>query len=219
MKTVFISGGSRGIGEATVREFINKGYRVITTSTSGKSNHTGENVSTYKMELSDLNGIKELAEKLMADNIRIDILINNAATADKNESVLTAENLSKTLETNVVGTVQITLAFLPLLNSAAVIINMSSEFGALTEDWGFRVPSYRISKAAINMFTRNIYDYKDVKEKGIKVYSFDPGWVKTDMGGKDAEREPEEPAKELVKLAESGNEPGLFYRGLKVRNW
>lgn len=219
MKTALITGGSRGIGKATVTKFLEAGYKVITTSTSGKSSHNNKDVSTYKMVLSDESSIDLLVDTLKEQKVTIDVLINNAAMADKDEVVLITENLLKSLRTNVVGTIDVTLSLLPLLNKGAVIINLSSEFGSLNEDWGFRVPSYRISKAAINMFTRNIYDFKDIKDKNIKVYSFDPGWVKTDMGGPDAEREPEEPAQELLELAESGNETGLFYRGLKVRDW
>jgi len=217
MKILLITGGSRGIGLATVKEFLNNKYKVITTSTSGKIPLQNENLTAYQLDLGDPDSIASFIKKL--NDIKIDVLINNAGIANKKEAKIDIDELRRTLEVDVIGMVSLTTQLLPSMNANGVIINISSEFGSFTEDWGNRVPSYRIAKAAINMFTRNYYDAEEVKSKNIKVYSFDPGWVKTDMGGPEAERDPEEPAKELLALAESGKESGLFYRGLKIRDW
>ena len=90
---------------------------------------------------------------------------------------------------------------------------------SLTCDLGFDDPSYRISKNDINMYTICLSEHPNIKKRGVKVYSFDPGWVKTDMGGPDAEREPEEVAEELLQLVESGSKTGLFYKGTEAREW
>jgi NAD(P)-dependent dehydrogenase (short-subunit alcohol dehydrogenase family) len=217
MKTLLITGGSRGIGLATVKEFLNNKYRVITTSTSGNVPLQNENLLVYQLDLGNSSSITDFVKKL--NNIKIDVLINNAGTANKDEERINIDGLRRTLDVNVIGMIDLTTQLLPLININGIIINISSDYGSLTDDWGNTVPSYRIAKAAINMFTRNYYDAKEVKSKSIKVYSFDPGWVKTDMGGPDAERDPEDPAKELLALAESGKKSGLFYRGLKVRDW
>ncbi len=218
-KTLFITGGSRGIGNATVKEFLNHGYKVITTSTTGAVPFEHTDLTVYKFDLGSTADIKNIVNSLNKDEVHIDILINNAFKANKKEMEINTETLKNSLAINLIGTIELTQKLLPLINSNGVIINISSEFGALSDDWGCRVPAYRITKAALNMFTRNFYACDEVKNKRIKVYSFDPGWVKTDMGGPDAEREPEEPAQELRELAESGNETGLFYRGTKVRDW
>lgn len=219
MKVVLITGGSRGIGKATVEQFLASGYKVVTTSTTGDIPIEHANLTSYKFNLGNEDDVEDLVDDLRKQNIAIDVLINNAWKTQKTEMIVNMETLKDTLFTNLVGTIDLTSKLFPLLNNNTVIINVSSEFGSLTEDWGCRVPSYRIAKAALNMYTRNFYACPEVKAKGMKVYSFDPGWVKTDMGGPDAEREPEEPAQELLALAESGNETGLFYRGLKVREW
>ncbi len=217
MKTLLITGGSRGIGLATVKAFLKENYTVITTSTTGKVPIQDPNLKVFKLDLGNASSIESLVKDL--GDTRIDILINSAGIANKKENKINIEELRKTIDVDLIGMIDLTNRLLPLINEKGVIINISSEFGSLTEDWGNRVPSYRIAKAAINMFTRNFYDDADVKVKKIKVYSFDPGWVKTDMGGPDAERIPEEPAKELLELAESDFKSGLFYRGSAIRDW
>ncbi len=215
MKTAFITGGSRGIGKATVKKFLDNGYKVITTSTSGKSEYE----NTYKLNLSDQDNIDVLVDTLNEQKVTIDVLINVAATAIGGEDMVTTNILRNTLEVNLIGTIDLTQKLFSLINNNAVIINIASQMASLTRDIGYDYPSYRISKAAINMYTRCLAEHPELKSRNIKVYSFDPGWVKTDMGGPEAEREPEEPAQELLELAESGKETGLFYKGLKARDW
>jgi NAD(P)-dependent dehydrogenase (short-subunit alcohol dehydrogenase family) len=217
MKTLLITGGSRGIGLATVKEFLNNKYKVIATSTSGKVPLRNENLLAYQLNLENQNSIEEFVKNL--DSPKVDILINNAGVGDHSEESINTKILRKTLEINLVGLIDLTTKLLPFINKNGVIINVSSDYGSLSENWGNEYPSYRISKAAVNMFTRNFYADNEVKTKNIKVYSFDPGWVRTDMGGPDAIRDPKEPALELRELAESGKESGLFYKGLEVRDW
>lgn len=215
MKTALITGGSRGIGKATVKRFLESSYEVITTSTSGKSDYS----NTYQLDLSGPDSISNFAKALLEKNVKIDVLINNAATAVEGEYFVDVDSLRKTLEVNLFGVIDLTQQILPLMVDNGVIINISSQMASLTTNLGYDYPSYRISKNAINMYTVCLSEHPDINQNGIKVYSFDPGWVKTDMGGPDAEREPEEVAKELLQLVESGNETGLFYKGAKVRSW
>lgn len=215
MKTILITGGSRGIGKATVKRFLESGYDVITTSTSGKSEYK----NTYPLDLSDSNSISDFAKSLSEKNTKIDVLINNAAMAEEGEDFVVIESLRKTLEVNLIGVIDLTQKILPLINDSGVIINISSQMASLTSNLGYDYPSYRISKNAINMYTICLSEHPDINKRNIKVYSFDPGWVKTDMGGPDAEREPEEVAKELFELSESDNKTGLFYKGTEVREW
>jgi NAD(P)-dependent dehydrogenase (short-subunit alcohol dehydrogenase family) len=219
MKIALITGGSRGIGKATVKEFLDSGYKVITTSTTGKVPTRDKNLSAYKFRLGNSSDIKRLIKGLSDSKVKIDVLINNACMADKEVDCITVGGLKQSLGTNLVGTIDLTLKLISFLNNNGVIVNISSEFGSLSDDWGYRVPAYRITKVALNMFTRSFYKDKEIRSKNIKVYSFDPGWVKTDMGGPGAEREPEEPAKELLRLVGSNKPSGLFYRGLKARAW
>lgn len=220
MKTVLITGASRGIGKATTKYFLAKEWQVIATSTSGSLDYSDNNLTNYQFDLGDTESIDNLVKSLKDSHTKLDCLINSAAiTVDREEELVNLDTLSNILRCNLIGTINLTQQLIPLMNMGGVVINISSEYGSLTEDWGNVVPSYRIAKAAINMFTRNFYKSKPIIEKKIKVYSFDPGWVKTDMGGPDAPRQPEEPAVELFDLTNSNLPSGEFYQGLTKRDW
>ena len=87
---------------------------------------------------------------------------------------------------------------------------MSSGLGQLS-DMGGGWPAYRMSKTALNALTRTTA--AEVAADGIKVNAACPGWVKTDMGGPDAERTPEQGADTAVWLAllpDDGPTGGFF---------
>jgi NAD(P)-dependent dehydrogenase (short-subunit alcohol dehydrogenase family) len=222
MNKILITGGSRGIGRATVKHFLTNNWEVVTTSTSGNLDYSEPNLTVYKMNLENTESISKLVQALKTANHTYDCVINNAWKTIRNlesNDFINLDYLSQMLEVNLVGTINLTQQILPLVKVNGVIVNISSEYGSLTEDWGFEVPSYRIAKAGLNMFARNFYKNPKVISKNIKVYSFDPGWVKTDMGGPTAPRNPEEPAKELFDLVNSKLPTGEFYRGLEKRDW
>jgi NAD(P)-dependent dehydrogenase (short-subunit alcohol dehydrogenase family) len=221
MKTVLITGGSRGIGKATVNHFLANNWSVITTSTSGEIDYSHPNLYSLKFELGQEDSEDSFVNYFQEKEIGIDCLINNAwwSVGRVDEKPVDTQLLEKVIKINLIGTINLTQKLLLSMNKDAVIVNIASEYGSLTEDWGFVAPSYRIAKAGLNMFTRNYYKLDDVVAKDIKVYSFDPGWVKTDMGGPNAPRQPEEPATELFDLVNSNLPSGEFYRGLTKRDW
>jgi NAD(P)-dependent dehydrogenase (short-subunit alcohol dehydrogenase family) len=147
---------------------------------------------------------------------RLDILVNNAGVclesnagvclesptnssanprADQ-ESTLSLENLRETFETNFFGTVALTQKLLPLILQAPAgrIVNVSSIMGSLTLHadpsspiYHSNVFAYNASKVALNSFT--IHLAYELRNTSIKVNSAHPGWVKTEMGGENADLE------------------------------
>ena len=118
---------------------------------------------------------------------------------------------------NLVGTIDFTEGIIPIMNSKGHIINISSRAGSLEHtNYTLNYPSYRISKAAINMVTRILA--VRLKEK-IKVSSIHPGWVKTDMGGDNADMGPKEAAEDIFKLANSSAKTGGFWFKGKKFPW
>ncbi|WKZ31048.1 MAG: SDR family NAD(P)-dependent oxidoreductase [Candidatus Dojkabacteria bacterium] len=220
MKTALITGGSRGIGKALVEKFLNEGYMVISTSTSGSFDYSNENLITKRLELEAHYQVVTFAEWAGKEGAKVDVLINNAAVAiDKDAEIVNIALLRRTLNVNLMGTIQLTeeLLLREVMKDDSIIVNISSGFGSITEDMGSEWPAYSISKAAINKYTRLLASR--LEDRNIRVYSFDPGWVKTDMGGDNAPRDPKEPAAEIFELVKSKSESGYFYLGTKKRDW
>lgn len=218
MKTVLVTGASRGIGRAIAEKFLSEGWSVIGTSTSGKAVLKHQNLKVYKLDASDPQSVQKFVEEINNTNEKIDVLINNAGIyLDEDIFPLKREILQQTLDVNLIGLIDLTEKLMPLVNDGGHIINMSSPMGSITELNGADAPAYRISKLAINMFTRTLAD--ELRNRKITVSSLDPGWVKTDMGGSSAPRDPSEPAKEMFELATSKVDSGYFWHKGKKRDW
>lgn len=218
MKTIIITGASRGIGLATAQIFLSEGWRVIGTSTSGEVtaiNHP--NFSAHKLDLTNPASIQEFAWEITRDMIKIDVLVNNAGIApDGLTPGIDLEKIRATFEVNVFGTLDLTDRLLGFLNPGGHIINVSSRYGS--QAFGIDDENslgYRMSKVSLNMATRYLADY--LKSREIKVSALHPGWVQTDMGfayageGEGPDRAPIEPAQEIYDLAITNVESGQFW--------
>ena len=220
MKNVLITGVSRGIGKALANKFLKEGYFVIGTSTTGKIDIKDNNIIAFKLDLSSSQNIQKCLDSIKKLNKKIDILINNAGIApDKESNILDVRELRKTLEVNLIGIIDFTEKIIPLINEGGHILNAASSAGSLSRsheaDDDF-YPAYRISKAALNMYTRALAIH--LKNK-ITVSSYHPGWVKTDMGGMEANIFPEEAASDIFNLAISKVESGQFWFKGKKFDW
>ena len=213
MKTILITGVSRGIGRALAEKFLESGDEVVGTSTTGSASWSHERLVVLPLDLASAESIANCADAAARLGKRIDILVNNAGIysgVDENPTI-DVSHLRKTMEVNLFGTVDFTERIIPLLNGGGHIVNVSSRMGSLefVEIGGINWPDYKISKAALNMVTR-ILAFRLQNQK-IIVSSVHPGWVKTDMGGSDADLEPAEAAEDLYKLATSTVETGQFW--------
>ena len=115
----------------------------------------------------------------------VDVLVNNAGVAGSWNTTLAtfdAEEALRCFDTNALGAIRVTRALLPNLRAArGKIINITSRMGSIGDNGSGRGYAYRMSKAALNMATRNIAH--EVKGFGGIAVALHPGWVKTEMGG------------------------------------
>jgi NAD(P)-dependent dehydrogenase (short-subunit alcohol dehydrogenase family) len=118
----------------------------------------------------------------------IDLLINNAAVMGQRDvplADLDTDSVLRAFSVNVVGPLRVTKALLaPLRAGKAKVVNITSTMGSIADNRSGGSMDYRLSKAALNMLTRNL-DH-ELAEEGIQVFALHPGWVKTDMGGANA---------------------------------
>jgi len=226
-----VTGGNKGIGKEICRQLSAKGVQAILTardkargeSAQADLKKDGADVLFHPLDVTNAESVAQLCEFIEKEFGRLDILINNAAIridqGMKGESV-PIETLREMMEANTFGPLQVCQALIPFLkkSSRGRIINVSSGMASLT-NMGGGSPAYRISKTALNAVTCILAD--ELKGSGITVNSVHPGWVRTDMGGKNAARSVEEGADTPVWLAlQSDDGPtGGFFLDRKSLAW
>lgn len=220
-----ITGASRGLGRAAAQRLATmEGQLVIATARNptdlaplcAKLGMSGHAVETHQLDITDDDSVKALRDWLAERFGRIDVLINNAGILIDRYSTsvleLPLDTLRETLDTNLFGTLRVTQALLPLMRAsrAGRVVNLASGMGALAEmDAG--APAYRMSKTALNALTRILA--VEMAGSPIKVNSVCPGWCRTDLGGVEAPRTPEEGIDTIVWLAtlpDDGPSGGFF---------
>ncbi|HZV34412.1 MAG TPA: SDR family oxidoreductase [Verrucomicrobiae bacterium] len=244
-KVALITGANRGIGLETARQLGKEGITVIIGSRDAKQGEAAaaklrsEKISAESIRLDVANEEdRRAAHKYIEQNHgKLDILINNAGVHFESGthspesqvyqvSKTPMETWRKTFDTNFFAPIALTQTLLPLIRKspAGRIVNLSSILGSLTLHsdpsspiYDFKAPAYDVSKTALNGFTIHLaYELHDTK---IKVNSAHPGWVKTEMGGKEAPMEIVEGAKTSVQLAllpDDGPTGGYFHLGQRL---
>jgi NAD(P)-dependent dehydrogenase (short-subunit alcohol dehydrogenase family) len=208
---VLITGANRGIGLALTQAYLERGDRVVATCRHpAKAAELHKLKETYRDDLLilrfDVNlgrAAANAAEDIAEHMTRVDVLINNAGINPGRMSE-GLENLEFALvrdafETNALGPIRTTRAMLPLLRKSAHprVINISSGAGSISKKAGDTYNyAYAVSKAALNMLTRIMGG--EFKAQAITIVALTPGWVRTEMGGADAELDAAEVAKEIA---------------------
>lgn len=183
-KTVFITGGSRGIGAAAVRLFYSRGYR---TAFSFKD--SADKAEQLKAELcgvfpvrgdvSSEDDVKRMISEVTSHFGKIDILVNNAGISSFGlVTDITSAEWKKIFDVNVYGTFLAVKYVLPQMISrkCGKIINISSMWGRC----GASCEScYSASKGAVIAFTKSLA--KELGPSGINVNCVAPGFIDTDM--------------------------------------
>jgi NAD(P)-dependent dehydrogenase (short-subunit alcohol dehydrogenase family) len=224
---ILITGATRGIGFAAATQLATRGAQVIIGSRDGKraveaAAQIGSGVSSVALDITDQASVEAAVRQIEQQFGRLDVLANNSAVLlDHYQSLLELrpEVLLETLNTNVVGTLRVCQAFAPLLakSSAPRIVNVSSGAGQLDGEPQSWAPAYCISKTALNMLTQQL----TAALPDVIVNSMCPGWCRTEMGGSDAPRTPDEGAETLTWLAleASPDLRGKFVKDLTVIPW
>ena len=208
-KNILITGANRGIGFEIAGQLTKRGFNVILSGRNesklseavDKIRKVSPSAELLLMDISKEDDIKRAAEKLAERNIRIDVLINNAAILLKEDRSLLNQNteiLKTTINTNCYGPLRVIRAFLPLMNNPGKIINISSRGGSMTDPVGGWSPAYCVSKSLLNSMTRHLA--YELSGKNITVNAVSPGWVRTDMGGSSAPRSVEKGAETIIWL-------------------
>ena len=218
MPTTLITGANRGIGLALAKAAAHAGHTVIGTARRPREAHelaqTGARV--LPLDVADPVSIGTLITELnnTDDPLPIDYLINNAAIFPNRGGLdnVDLDAFDLAMKTNVRGPLAVTRALLPNLHAGEkkTLATISSTMGSITKTDAAGSYAYRMSKSAINMMTKILAnEFEDLTALAI-----DPGWVKTDMGGTDAQLTPEESASGILDVLTSAtrDQSGSYLR-------
>lgn len=230
MKTALITGANKGIGYEVAHQLAGNGFQVFVGARNGDAGRKAANEIVRKggkaifLEIDVANDVSVTAAagEFVKAADHLDVLVNNAGIiVDGDNAILeiSDELLRKTLETNTLGALRVTRAFVTLLrkSKAPRVINVSSGGGQLTGGADGWSPAYCISKTALNGVTSQLA----TALPKFAVNSVCPGWVRTDMGGQGATRSVEEGADTIVWLAADAPQKltGKFLRDRKEIPW
>jgi NAD(P)-dependent dehydrogenase (short-subunit alcohol dehydrogenase family) len=196
MKTALITGANRGIGLEFCRQYAADGWHVLACSRHPEKSDAlnklaaqhPELIKIQSLDVADHVQIERLSEMLAQESI--DLLINNAGIyPDSDSSGFGHTNYAQWMQAfqiNAMAPMKMAEAFAPQIarGKQKTIVTISSKMGSIADNSSGGNYLYRSSKAAVNMVVKSLA--LDLKPTGLIAVVFNPGWVKTDMGGPNA---------------------------------
>jgi len=187
MKTILVTGGTRGLGLAICQQLVANGYRVIacgrtpTDSLKKLIDENSERCFFEELDLSDVDKVRERTQAILKKHKGFNVygLVNNAAVgSDGVLATMHDSEIANLLNINVTSTILVSKYVMRamLVRGQGRIINISSII-ASTGYSGLSV--YAASKAALEGFTKSLA--REVGKIGINVNAVAPGYMKTDM--------------------------------------
>jgi NAD(P)-dependent dehydrogenase (short-subunit alcohol dehydrogenase family) len=227
-----VTGANRGLGYEIARQlaradvFVVIGARdpVKGEQAAARLAADGASVAAFALDVNDTRSVRRFVEHVEKAHGTPSILVNNAGVYPESTDATVLDTPTsmwrETFETNLFGAVRMCREIVPRMQKLRYgrIVNVSSGLGQLQQMAGGS-PAYRVSKSALNALTCTLA--AEVAGTGILVNSMSPGWVKTDMGGKEAPRSVEQGADTAVWLCllPSSGPSGQFFRDRKPIPW
>ena len=187
-ETVLITGANRGLGLEFAKQYSAAGWTVIGTARRPEAADAlnALDVRVLQLDVTDQASVDRLAADLGEESV--DLLINNAGILPRTYSIvgLDMDTFERVLAVNTTGPVRVTQALLPHVkrSNGRKIVHITSQLGSIGNNSNGGFYGYRESKAALNMFNRSLA--AELRPHDITCVVIHPGWVQTDMGGRNA---------------------------------
>ena len=185
-KLVIVTGGSRGLGAATLKRFASEGANVVINyaaheeaakALENEVKAYGAKTLLVQADIGNESSVKEMVNKVITEFGSIDILVNNAGiVVDLPFTEKTTVQWQRTMDVNLNGVYYCTKHFMPHINKGGSIINIASTNGVDT----YHPDSidYDVSKAGVIMFTKAMA--RDLAPD-VRINCVAPGWFDTDI--------------------------------------
>jgi NAD(P)-dependent dehydrogenase (short-subunit alcohol dehydrogenase family) len=209
MPSALITGANRGLGLEFARQYLVDGWKVYaacrdpaSASELRRLTETSDNkLRMLAMDVTDPTSIDAAATEL--DGQAIDLLLNNAGIIGPQGQTIgniNYEAWAEVLAINTMGPMRVSEAFVEHVgrSDCKLIVTLTSGMGSIADNTSGGSILYRSSKAAVNMVMRSLAI--DLAPRGITCVAVNPGWVRTDMGGPNANLQPAESISALRRL-------------------
>ena len=236
-RNVVVTGADRGLGLAMAVQLAEQGRRVFAGQFKQDWPELAEAATRLRgltivpMDVGSLDSVAESARQVGEQVDVIDVLINNAGVnslsrAQTIRDGLDYDEMHRLFNTNSLGALRVVESYLPLMEAGEIkrLGFVSSEAGSIKNAHRDAWFSYGMSKAALNMGVRILYNY--LRSDGYTFRLFHPGGIRSFIGGTDtrgikASREPEEAAVPAIEyfLGDVENEDELVMRDWKGEDW
>lgn len=196
MNTVLITGANRGIGLEFARQYAADGWQVVACCRQPQqaealnrlADQYQDRFSIHRLDVRELTEIDQLSHKLQ--DLPIDILINNAGVyphAQNGEfGRISYDDWMEAFRVNTFAPLKMVEALVEQIacSQLKIVATITSKMGSIADNQRGGSYIYRSSKAAVNMVVKSLAI--DLQPRGIIAVLLHPGWVQTDMGGRDA---------------------------------
>ena len=222
-KNALITGSSRGVGQQLAQALAKLGCNVIVHGRTPESfaktlallKDSGVKVYCVYGELSDEKQVNEVIKQVRDLKIQVDVLYNNAAVMTPYHTNYWDHNWDEwmlSMKVNVFAMYSMCRAFIPAMieNNFGRVINVTS--GIMNEP---ELAPYGASKWAVNKLTDDLA-FK-LKNTNVRINTLDPGWLRTDLGGPNADHAVEEtlPGALAPALVENDGPNGHFFSAIE----
>jgi 3-oxoacyl-[acyl-carrier protein] reductase len=217
-----ITGSSRGIGQQIAIGLAQHGCNIIVHGRALENCKKTEdilkeyNVKVYSVfgDLSDKQQLQSMIQQVKDFDLNIDILYNNAAIMTKYHHDFWAHSWDEWMDTftvNVIALYDLCAAFIPSMveNGFGRVINLTSRIKDQPE-----LAPYGASKWAVDKITDDLAS--KLQNTNVRINTLDPGWLRTDMGGENAEHPVEAvlPGALFPALIENDGPNGQFFSAI-----
>jgi NAD(P)-dependent dehydrogenase (short-subunit alcohol dehydrogenase family) len=213
MTTTLITGANKGLGHEAARRLLAAGHHVWVAARDARRGQAAADelgARFVQLDVTDDASVAAAAQHV-ATNGGLDVLVNNAGITGPRTPVpeTAAADVARVFDTNVIGVVRVTRAFLPLLERSPnpVVVNVSSgmgSFGVTTDPERLESTivglAYPASKSAVTMLTTQYAK----AFPNMRINAVDPGYTATDLNGNSGTQTVEEGTDAIVRMAQIG---------------
>jgi NAD(P)-dependent dehydrogenase (short-subunit alcohol dehydrogenase family) len=231
VRNALIVGASRGLGLSLTKALLQRElkvlalYRELSSELASLAEAAAGRLETHPLDVRRSEDFERVAAALDASR-RFDLFIYNAAVHLEHERVdvelANVDDVLETLDVNAVGAIRAVRHLGRFIAKSGLVVLVSSEAGSLADNWRPSEYGYCMSKAALNMFARLLTVREHDRASGVQVIAMHPGWLRTDMGGPNADLTADEAARDILKTLSDrhgSKGPGFVDRFGKAMAW